>query len=198
MGRCMCVLLALSVAACDESSEPAAPSAPSPRTTASALAAPTPPVPRATSTSPVDAPSDDPDTATDSGSGGEEGDAAACTPKDASLKPLQLLGFVFASRVESRKPVEQLRFARPGQRVYAYLRMRNRSGEERCLRVEFRVNGKKRTSVELEVGESWQWRTWAYATLRASDTSGTLELRVIDDQDRVVVDKRLPIVAKVR
>lgn len=120
--------------------------------------------------------------------------AAHCAPATPTLKPLQLLRFRFASAVEDREPVDQLHVARPGQRVWAHLRVRNRSGRSRCLRLVFRINGAARTELTLEVGESWNWRTWAYATLRDDDRSGTVELEALDDQGNLVARERLPIV----
>lgn len=119
---------------------------------------------------------------------------ADCAPAAPKLKPVQLLRFRFTSGVEQRDPVDQLHVARPGQRVWAHLRVRNRSGRARCLKLLWRIDGKKRTELSLEVGESWNWRTWAYATLRDSDRSGAIELEAVDDQGNVVAQKRLPIV----
>jgi hypothetical protein len=56
------------------------------------------------------------------------------------------------------------------------------------------VNDKERTSVVLEVGHSWSWRTWAYNTLRDVDRSGRLELEVTDERGKRIALERLPIV----
>ncbi|MBI4952622.1 MAG: hypothetical protein HY908_11360 [Myxococcales bacterium] len=125
--------------------------------------------------------------------GDEEGGEGACAAKNAALKPLQLLAFTFTSKVDKRMPTDTLHVAYPGKRVWVHMRLRNRSGEGRCVHVEFRVNGKKRTEVELDIGESWNWRTYAFFTLRDSDTSGIVEARVTDDQGALVVEKRLGI-----
>jgi len=61
------------------------------------------------------------------------------------------------------------------------------------VHVVFRVNGKDRTEVDLEIGESWNWRTWAYVTLRDSDGSAALELEATDDQGHSLVHERLPV-----
>lgn len=126
------------------------------------------------------------------GDSGEEGDND-CPPKDAALQPMELLSFKFTGEIKNKEPAGRLHSVRPGQRVYAHLTMRNRSGEARCLQVVFRVNGKKRTAVTLKVGESWSWRTWAYNTVHASDETGRLELQVLDDQGLTVVSETLPI-----
>jgi len=117
----------------------------------------------------------------------------ACAPADPGLEAIELLRFTFTDGVERKDPREKLNIARPGQRVYAHLQLRNRSGRDRCVHVVFRVGGKKRTDVTLKVGESWSWRTWAYNTLRADDT-GPLRVTVTDDQGKVIVAKQLAVV----
>ncbi len=117
----------------------------------------------------------------------------ACAPADPGLDPLQLLRFTFTDGVENKDPKQKLHIARPGQRVYAHLRLRNRSGRERCVHVTFRVGGQKRTDVTLKVGKSWSWRTWAYATPRVDDTK-PLQVVVTDDQGKVIVEKKLAVV----
>ncbi len=119
----------------------------------------------------------------------------ACAPADPGLKPLQLLRFTFADGVEGKDPGAKLNIARPGQRVYAHLQLRNRSGRDRCVHVVFHVGGKKRTDVTLKVGESWSWRTWAYNTLRADDR-GPLQVVVTDDQGKAIVQQSLAVVPK--
>jgi hypothetical protein len=119
----------------------------------------------------------------------------ACAPADPSLKPMQLLRLTLASGIEGRDPRDRLAAAKAGKRVYAHLRMRNRSGRDRCLRLRFSVGGELRTEVTLRVGHSWSWRTWAYATLR-DDDSGSLRIEVIDDQDAPVAARTLGIVAR--
>jgi hypothetical protein len=189
-------LLALLALGCDEprgaapgrpaASGSAVPVAPAPIVPA----APTGSVARGIVTDPSATGDPGPDAAVPSGD-----ETTGCTPKDPKLKPLQLLRFTFTSSVEHKKPVDKLTVARPGQRVWAHLVLRNRSGEDRCVHVVFRIDGQPRTEVDLDVGESWSWRTWAYATLRPTDGSGQLELEAIDDQSRVLARERLPIVA---
>jgi len=116
-----------------------------------------------------------------------------CAPIDPDLKPMAVLRFRFTSNVRDRDAVDKLSVLRPGQRVYAYFRMRNRSGHSRCLKLTFRVNGKKRTTLTLGVGKSWSWRTWGYNTLRPDDR-GFLEVEAIDDQGKVVLKEHMAIV----
>lgn len=138
---------------------------------------------------------DGPDDGADPGEEEEGADEGLdCAPPDSDLKPLQLLRFTFAPGVKDKDPVSKLHVARPGQRVWAHLRLRNRSGRDRCVHVVFRVGGRARTELDLKVGESWNWRTWAYATLRSTDRSGQLEFEATDDQGHLLVRERLPIV----
>jgi hypothetical protein len=118
---------------------------------------------------------------------------AACAPPDPALKPMQLLRFHFTSGIEGKDAKDALAAARPGQRVYAHFSMRNRSKRDRCMHVAFLVGGKERTKVTLQIGESWQWRTWAYNTLRGDD-AGVLRVLVTDDQGATIVDRRIGIV----
>ena len=116
----------------------------------------------------------------------------ACAPQGSDVQPMQLLDFRWTSGIDQRNPKDKLRVTKPGDRVYAYLRMRNRSGRERCLRVQFRISGKKRPPITLKVGKSWSWRTWAYSTSR-SDDRGFIELLVSDDQGYEIVRQKLPL-----
>ena len=116
-----------------------------------------------------------------------------CAPKQDGLKPMQVLLFRWTSGIENKDPKDRLYVARPGQRVYAHLRMRNRSGTERCLKLVFRVGDEKRTEVTLRIGESWNWRTWAYNTLKREDRK-PLRLTIHDDQGALILDERLPVV----
>ncbi len=119
----------------------------------------------------------------------------SCAPKTPGLKPMQVLRFTFTDGVEGKDPKGKLYVARPGQRVYAHFAMRNRSGRKRCLHITFRVAGKKRTAVTVPIGKSWEWRTYAYNTLR-SDDRGPLELTVVDDQGVPPLKKLLGVVPK--
>ncbi|MBI4703899.1 MAG: DUF2914 domain-containing protein [Deltaproteobacteria bacterium] len=121
--------------------------------------------------------------------------AEGCAPVDPAERHVQLLRLRLTSGIDRKNPVDKLYAARPGQRIWAHLAVRNRSGRERCVLVRFKVGGEPRTEIGLEVGHSWGWRTWAYVTLRPSDRSGPLEVEVVDDQGRLLVKERLAIVA---
>ncbi|MEM6788637.1 MAG: hypothetical protein AAF715_14045 [Myxococcota bacterium] len=120
-------------------------------------------------------------------------DDEGCAPKGADVRPMQLLAMTFTSGIDARNPRDELKVARPGQRVYAHLKVRNRSGRRRCLDLTFRVGGKKRSEVRLKVGPSWSWRTWAYNTLRRDDRR-PMELDIVDDQGETLFEGTLPVV----
>jgi len=106
---------------------------------------------------------------------------------------MELLKFRFTSGVEGREPKDDLTSAKPGQRVYAYLAIRNRTGTARNVTLAWKVNGESRTTTELKIDESWQFRTWGYNTLLAKDTKGEIELEVTDDAGHSVLEKKIPI-----
>jgi hypothetical protein len=106
--------------------------------------------------------------------------------------PVELLKFQFTSAVKDREPVDRLEVARPGSRVYAHLTLRNRTGRDRGVHVEFLIEGKKRTELDLPVKESWSFRTWGYNTLQAKDR-GALVVSVTDDEGHPLGDFTLPI-----
>jgi hypothetical protein len=123
----------------------------------------------------------------------EEDPNDACAPVDPKLKPMQLLQFRWTSGLKGKQPKDKLYVARPGQRVYAHLKIRNRSGRKRCLKFVFRVGKKKRTEVTVRIGKSWNWRTWAYNTIKSSDRA-PLHLTITDDQGKTIVDQRLAVI----
>jgi Protein of unknown function (DUF2914) len=118
---------------------------------------------------------------------------AAPAPK--AKVPVELLGLTITSGVEKKEPVDKLKAATPGTRVYAHLKMRNRSNETRTIHVDFLVNGKLRTPLKLDIVPSWSFRTWGYNTLQASD-SGELEVQVYDDAGTMLERVRMPIQGK--
>jgi hypothetical protein len=190
----VCVLLV--VGGCqDEPSKAGAPPMPTAPVTQHAATPPAPSQPGMPAQAEPQPGADDrrPETDEPAGEEGDEDSAeAGCAPEGSDLAPLQLLRFAFASGIEGKDPKDDLRLARRGQRVFAHLTLRNRSGRSRCVRLVFRVGGKKRTEVTLKIGESWSWRTWAYNTIK-SDDEGPLELTVSDDQGQVILEKTLTV-----
>jgi hypothetical protein len=183
-------LLLCSLCACERGAGDAAPAASAAASGARSTTAPAP-----VDEEPLESVDDEPDSADDeAGDADRESDPnASCAPKDPKLKPMQLLRFTFSDAIKGKDPGAKLRVARPGQRVYAHFRMRNRSGRKRCMHLTFRVAGKKRTEVTLVVGKSWSWRTWAYNTIKGDDR-GPLTLEVNDDQGQLMLKKSLAIV----
>ncbi len=115
--------------------------------------------------------------------------AAAATPA------LQVLRLTLTSEVKQKEPVDELKEAGPGQRVWAHLALRNRSPDARRVSVTFKVDGDERSTVDLQVASSWSFRTWAYNTLRAGDKSGELTVEVRDDAGSIIGQAKLPIKA---
>ncbi len=112
---------------------------------------------------------------------------------ETSTRPVELLKLVFASDVKDKAPVGPLQTAKTGERVYAHLTLRNQSGRPRKVHLEFAVDGEKRTTVDLFVGESWSWRTWAYNTILPKDAGKKLTLEVTDDAGHPLFEGALPI-----
>lgn len=116
----------------------------------------------------------------------------AAIEEELSTRPMELLRFAFTSGVERREPKDELTHARPGQRVYAWLAIRNRTGQKRSIHLAWTVDGEERTKLDLEIEESWQFRTWGFNTVLPKDR-GTLRLEVTDDAGNALVERDLPI-----
>jgi hypothetical protein len=117
---------------------------------------------------------------------------AAAIEDELSTRPMDLLRFAFTSGVERREPKDELSSARPGQRVYAWLAIRNRTGRPRSIHLAWTVDGKERTKLDLEIAESWQFRTWGFNTVLPDDR-GMVRLEVTDDAGNALVERELPI-----
>lgn len=111
----------------------------------------------------------------------------------AAVAPLQVLRLTLTSEVKQKEPVDELKEAGPGQRVWVHLTLRNRAPEAKRVSVVFKVDGEERSTVDLQVASSWSFRTWAYNTLRAGDKSGELTVEVRNDASEVIGQARLPI-----
>jgi hypothetical protein len=120
-------------------------------------------------------------------------------PKEpAPPKALQLLRFSFTSEIKAKEPVDRLERAEPGKRVYAHFTLKNTNPEPRIIKLVFRVNGERRTMLDLKIDPSLSYRTWAFNTLKDSDRSGELTLEATDDTGLVLTSEKLPIGAKKR
>lgn len=110
--------------------------------------------------------------------------------------PLQVLRFAFTSEIKAKEPTDKLTYATAGERVYAHMTLRNRApnqrDEKRSVKVVFRVNEERRTTLDLKVDPSWSYRTWAFNTLK-DDDKGELTLQVTDDEGNLIIDEQLPI-----
>ena len=120
---------------------------------------------------------------------------SATASASATTPSLQVLRLTLTSEVKQKEPVDELKEAGPGQRVWAHVTLRNRAPESRRVSVSFKVDGDERSTVDLQVASSWSFRTWAYNTLRAGDKSGELTVEVRDDAGAVIGQARLPIKA---
>ena len=109
----------------------------------------------------------------------------------AAPKPLELMSFQLTSGIYEKDPVDDLSSAKPGDRVYAHFKLKNK-GERRILKLVFKVNGAVRTSLDLKVEPSPSFRTWGFNTLRANDT-GELSVTATDDAGTVIADKTIAI-----
>lgn len=110
-------------------------------------------------------------------------------------KPLQMLKFAFTSGVKAKEAVDELTEAPAGKRVYAHMTFRNTNREARSVRVIFRVNGDRRTMLDLKVEPAQSYRTWAFNTLKETDRTGELTLEVTDEDGKHLYGDRLPIKA---
>lgn len=119
--------------------------------------------------------------------------AQAAAEEELSTRPVEILKLRLTSGISNKEPVDALDHATPGQRVYAHLTVRNRTGRARQVHVAFTVDGKVRSAVDLKVEESWSWRTWAFVTLKDSDKPGKLEIAVTDDEGLPLEETSLPI-----
>lgn len=108
---------------------------------------------------------------------------------------LKVLKMVFTTEVKSKEPSDKLDFAKAGQRVYAHVTLRNRTGGEKPIVLAFLVGGAVRSKIDLDVADSWSYRTWGYVTLRDGDT-GDLVAEVRDGSGTVMERARIPIKPK--
>jgi hypothetical protein len=110
---------------------------------------------------------------------------------------VELLALTLTSAVRDKDPVDRLQDTHPGERVYAHVKVRNRTGKTHDLTVSFTVNGEPRSTISLAVEPSWSWRTWAYNTVLPTDRPGTLAVTVSGEGGELATAE-LPIVTKKR
>ncbi len=108
----------------------------------------------------------------------------SCSPAPDGAKPLDVLELRITSGLEDRKPTDTLSIIGAGTKVYAYLVVKNLEKTERCVVVTFKVDGKKRSALTLDIGTSPTWRTWTHITTSKRDAGSTVEIEVTDDQGK--------------
>ena len=117
---------------------------------------------------------------------------ATAKPAEKVADGVELQKFVLTTGVKSKDPVDVLDAAKPGQRVYGHLTVRNRTDGPKRVSLSFRVNDDERAMVDLTVEKSWSWRTWAYVTLRKDD-KGELTVHAFDDHGAELGKESIPI-----
>jgi hypothetical protein len=105
---------------------------------------------------------------------------------------LRVLKMSFTTEVKNKEPVDAPKVAEAGQRIWAHLTMRNRTGAERGITLAFLVGGVERSKTELTIASSWSYRTWGYVTLRPGDV-GEVVAEVRDEGGTVMERQSLPI-----
>jgi hypothetical protein len=129
-------------------------------------------------------------------SDGPEGAEGAVADAAPNARYVELLGLVLTSGIASKDPVDVVEQAKAGERVYAHLTIRNRTGRPREVVLRFHVEGVERANVPLEIGESWSWRSWGYATPRPADVGKKLTIELVDDEGRTLAERTLPVRAR--
>lgn len=119
--------------------------------------------------------------------------SSAAPQTHAELKVRKL---VLTSEVKKKEPVDKLEAAKPGQRVWAHVTVRNRCPDTKTIKLAFKVAGDDRSTVDLVVAPAWSYRTWGYVTLRPTDVAGEIVVEVRDEGGEVLERARLPIKAK--
>lgn len=116
-----------------------------------------------------------------------------CEPAPADAPPLAIVDFKLTSKLENKRPTDELGIVRAGTPIYAYLVVENLEATKRCVLVTFRVNGKKRASLTLAVGTSPAWRTWAHIKPEEGDAPGAVQVEITDDHGRQRYQQKLLI-----
>jgi hypothetical protein len=113
-------------------------------------------------------------------------------PAQKAAGEFKVLKLVFTSEVKQKEPRDKLDAAKPGQRVYAHVTVRNRTDGAKPITLAFLVGGSERSKIDLSIASSWSYRTWGYVTLRDSD-SGELTVEVRDESGTVMERAKIPI-----
>jgi hypothetical protein len=123
----------------------------------------------------------------------EPGAVGSAAPSGASDKPLELLEAKLTPRVTNDKEADGLLLAAsPGDRAYLHVKLRNRTGATRKVTTRCSIGGEERTTVDLDVRESWGFRTWSYCTPRKPDVGKALTMELFEG-DRLLVKREVPV-----
>ena len=103
-------------------------------------------------------------------------------------KTLRVDRFVVARGVEAREPVGvDVAFAKDEKRVFAFLEVANAERAPGEVKVQFvDPSGRAQPSVDLPVGDSARFRTWAFT--RKAHTPGTWKALVRDENGKVLAE----------
>src|SRR5262249_23066864 len=124
--------------------------------------------------------------------------ASASTPKAAASteKPapaFEVLRLTLTSGVKAKNPIDSLEAAEAGQRVWAHVTMRNRTGAPKRISVVFHVDDEERSTTDLKVDPWWSYRTWAYVTLKPPDAGSELRVEVRGEGGTLLAEDAIPI-----
>jgi hypothetical protein len=118
--------------------------------------------------------------------------APNATGSAAAEGEFKVLKMVLTSEVRNKEPVDKLKSAAPGQRVWAHVTVRNRTDATKPIKLAFIVGNNERSKIDLKIDPSWSYRTWGYVTLRDKD-EGEVVAEVRDEAGTVMERMRIPI-----
>lgn len=106
---------------------------------------------------------------------------------------LRVEELTLARKVERRRAIDTGEsFVADGQRVYAFLRVLNKSKAARQLKVIWSREGKIYHQARLTVKRSRGWRTWAYIKARKR-LAGSWSVTVEDEDGKTLAQKAFVI-----
>jgi hypothetical protein len=115
------------------------------------------------------------------------------TPASPRASALRVERLVVARGVEGREPrgLDTI-FASNEERVFAFVEVDNPERAPGDLKVEFvGPDGRAQPPIDLAVGQSPRWRTWAFT--RRAHTPGTWRAVVRDDSGRVLASAQFDV-----
>lgn len=94
--------------------------------------------------------------------------ARAASSSSSASEDLKVVESKAAGGVTDRDPVDEASSFDAGDQVTIWAAIRNTTSPEDIKMVWF-ANGTEVTSVDIEVGKSWRWRTWSKSKVWAGD-----------------------------